>query len=220
MPHGIAVIDQVYQVLTRAAENSNFIMAGDWNTAYLAKERCTGELQRPADEEHAQILQALQMQPTDEGLEYTSRQHPFYAEGQQQQHSRIDDFTWSKILQTGIRLPLALDTYDSKPNKAADSWHKEISEVVGLHKGKTCASFQQHFPPAPECPCDATWKQWAQTCASEMSRAKAVQREAQKAHDQQSIENRKKTQSSFMRNQKKTHRMILGKGSQHSLGAV
>ncbi|DBA79337.1 TPA: hypothetical protein ACH3X1_008491 [Trebouxia sp. C0004] len=65
------------------------------------------------------------------------------------------------------------------------------------------------------------WKQWAQTCASEMSRAKAAQREAEKAHDQQSIEMQiKKTQSGYMRNQKKTHKMILGKGSQHSLGAV
>ena len=54
-----------------------------------------------------------------------------------------------------------------------------------------------------------------------MSKAKAAQREAQKAHDQQSIEKQiRKTQSGYMRNQKKTHKMILGKGSQHSLGAV
>jgi len=54
-----------------------------------------------------------------------------------------------------------------------------------------------------------------------VSRATAAQREAQKAHDQQSIEKQiKKTQSGYMRNQKKTHKMILGKGSQHSLGAV
>ncbi len=54
-----------------------------------------------------------------------------------------------------------------------------------------------------------------------MSRATAAQREAQKAYDQQSIEKQiKKTQSGYMRNQKKTHKMILGKGSQHSLGAV
>jgi len=92
----------VYQVLTNsAAENNNFIMAGDWNAAYLAKDRCTGELQRPANEEHAQLLQAMQMQPTDQGLEDNSRNHTFYAEGQQQQHSRIDDFTYRKTLQTG-----------------------------------------------------------------------------------------------------------------------
>ncbi|DBA73564.1 TPA: hypothetical protein ACH3X2_009805 [Trebouxia sp. C0005] len=103
-------------------------MAGDWNTAYLAKERCTGELQRPADEEHAQILQALQMQPTDEGLEYTSRQHPFYAEGQQQQHSRIDDFTWSKILQTGIRLPLT----ELRVGQAARKAAMEMRETVRM----------------------------------------------------------------------------------------
>jgi len=102
LPHDMAVRRQVYQVLTNSAtENSNFIMAGDWNATYLAKDRCTDELQRPADEEHAQLLQALQMQPTDQGLEDNSRHHTFYAEGQQQQHSRIDDFTWSKTLQTG-----------------------------------------------------------------------------------------------------------------------
>jgi len=97
MPHDMAVRRQVYQVLTNnATENSNFIMAGVWNAAYLARDRCTGELQRPADEEHAQLLQALQMQPTDQGRrEDDSRHHTFYAEGQQQQHSRIDDFTWS-----------------------------------------------------------------------------------------------------------------------------
>ena len=83
MPHDMAVRHQVYQVLTNSAtENSSFIMAGDWNAAYLAKDRCTGELQRPADEEHAQLLQALQMQPTDQGLEDNSRHHTFYAEAQ------------------------------------------------------------------------------------------------------------------------------------------
>ncbi len=351
MPHDMAMRRQVYQVLTSSAtENSNFIMAGDWNAAYLAKDRSTGELQRPANEEHAQLLQALQMQPTDQGLEDNSRHHTFYAEGQQQQHSRIDDFTWSKTLQTGRKattsvlkavtrdsdhyplladIPLdnirfvppgpevpqpdraarikwpatqkqlqdykmqtemrvgqaareaatdmreairmadetigsqshtdrlrlnkkdelnaagltkemvldhankvsemqkdvydnvahdvfdwtkpgpakptryrnrqerrrwkdihkyraelkqALDTYNSKPKEAADNWHEELSG------GKTSASFRQQFPPAPECPCDATWKEWAQACASEMSKAKGAQREAQKAHDQQSIE--------------------------------
>ncbi len=102
MPHDMAVRRQVYQVLTsNATGHNNFIMAGDWNAAYLATDRCADELQRPADEEHAQLLQALQMKPTDEGLEDNSRQHTFYAEGQQQQHSRIDDFTWSKALQTG-----------------------------------------------------------------------------------------------------------------------
>ncbi|DBB03049.1 TPA: hypothetical protein ACH3X1_000027 [Trebouxia sp. C0004] len=102
MPHDMAARRKVYQVLTSSAtENSNFIMAGDWNAAYLAKDTWTGELQRPADEEHAQLLQGLQMQPTGQGLENNSRHHTFYAEGQQQQHSKIDDFTWSKTLQTG-----------------------------------------------------------------------------------------------------------------------
>ena len=41
------------------------------------------------------------MKPIDEGLEDDSRQHTFYAAGEQQQHSRKDDFTWSKTLQTG-----------------------------------------------------------------------------------------------------------------------
>ncbi len=60
MPQDMAVRRQVYQVLTSSAtENSDFMMAGDWNAAYLAKDRCIGELQRPADEEHAQLLQAL-----------------------------------------------------------------------------------------------------------------------------------------------------------------
>ncbi len=76
MPHDMAVRRQVYQVLTSSATgHSNFIMAGDWNAAYLATDRCTGELQRPADEEHAQLLQTLQMKPTDEGLEDNNRQH-------------------------------------------------------------------------------------------------------------------------------------------------
>ncbi len=102
MPHDMAVRRQVYQVLAdNAAGRDNLIMAGDWNAAYLATDRWTGELQRPADEEHAKLLKTLQMQPTDEGLEENSRQHTFYAEGQQQQHSRTDDFTWSKTLQTG-----------------------------------------------------------------------------------------------------------------------
>ncbi len=44
---------------------------------------------------------------------------------------------------------------------------------------------------------------------------------ALKSNDQQSIEKQTKgTQSGYMRNQKKTHKMILGKGSQPSLGAV
>jgi len=357
MPHDMAVRRQVYQVLTsNATRHSNFIMAGDWNAAYLATDRCTGELQRPADEEHAQLLQALQMKPTNEGLEDNSRQHTFYAEGQQQQHSRIDGFTWSKTLQIGRKattnvlkavtgdsdhyplladIPLdnisfvlpglelpqpdrtarikwpatqkqlqdnkmqteikvgqagrkeaeamreaikmadetigskspterlrlnkkdelraagltkemvldhaskvsemlkdvydnvahevfdwtkpgpakptcyrnrkerrrwknlhkyraelkqALDAYKSKPTEATDSWHEEVCEVVTVHRGKTSTTFRQYFPQAPESPCDAAWKQWAQTCATEMSRATAAQREAQKAHDQQSIE--------------------------------
>ena len=72
MPHDMAERRQVYQVLTNnAVENSDCIMAGDWYAAYLATD--TGELQRPADEEHAQLLQALQMQPTDQGLGYNSR---------------------------------------------------------------------------------------------------------------------------------------------------
>ena len=47
------------------------------------------------------MLQKMQMRPTDDGVGQDSRQHTWYAEGQQQQHSRIDDFTWSKSLQTG-----------------------------------------------------------------------------------------------------------------------
>ena len=55
----------------------------------------------------------------------------------------------------------------------------------------------------------------------EMNNATTAQRESQKAHDQESIEDQmKKTQNGYMRYQKKTHKMILGKGSQHSLGAV
>jgi len=128
---------------------------------------------------------------------------------------------WKDLHKYRAELKQALDTYNSKPKEAADNWHEELSGVVSLHRGKTSASFRQHFPPAPECPCDATWKQWTQACASEMSKAKGAQREAQKAPDQQSIEKQiKKTQSGYMRNQKKTHKMILGKGSQHSLGAV
>ena len=46
MPHDMAVRRQVYQVLTsNATEHINFIIAGDWNAAYLATDRSTGELQ-------------------------------------------------------------------------------------------------------------------------------------------------------------------------------
>ena len=128
---------------------------------------------------------------------------------------------WKDLHKNRGELKQAVDAYKSKPTEATDSWHEEVFEVVSLHRGKTSASFREHFPPAPESPCNAAWKQWAQTCASEMSKAKAAQREAQKAHDQQSIRKQtKKTQSGYMRNQKKTHKIILGKGSQHSLGAV
>ena len=115
---------------------------------------------------------------------------------------------WKHLHKYRAELKQALDAYKSKPTEATDSWHEEVCEVVTLHRGKTSTTFQQHFPQAPESPCDAAWKQWAQTCATEVSRATAAQREAQKAHDQQSIENQiKKTESGYMRNQKKTHKM-------------
>ncbi|KAA6421549.1 MAG: hypothetical protein FRX49_08493 [Trebouxia sp. A1-2] len=141
MPHDMAVRRQVYQVLKdNTAENSHFIMAGDWNAAYRAKDRCTGELQKPADEEHAQLLQALQMQPTDDGLEDNSRQHTFCAEGQQKQHSRIDDFTWSKTLQTGRKA-----TTSVLKTVTGDSDHYPLIADIPLDN----ISF---VPPGPELP--------------------------------------------------------------------
>ena len=141
MPHDMAVRRQVYQVLTsNATGHNNFIMAGDWNAAYLATDRCTGELQRPADEEHAQLLQTLQMKPTDEGLEDNSRQHTFYAEGQQQHHSRIDDFTWSKTLQTSRKA-----TTSVLKAVTGDSDHYPLLADIPLDN----ISF---VPPGPELP--------------------------------------------------------------------
>ena len=58
MPHDMVIRREVYQVLeTNEMHSKNFIMAGDWNAAYMAADRSTGELQQPADDEHAQMLQ-------------------------------------------------------------------------------------------------------------------------------------------------------------------
>ena len=61
-------------------------------------------------------------------------------------------------------------------------------------------------------------------CSETYQHVAAVQHDRyamQKAHEQKSIANQvQKTQSGYMRNQKKTHKRILGKGSNHSLGAV
>ena len=68
MPHDMDVRREVYQVLeSNEMHSKNLIMAGDWNAAYSAADRSTGELQKPADDERAQVLQRLQMRSTDDG---------------------------------------------------------------------------------------------------------------------------------------------------------
>ena len=70
-------------------------------------------------------------------------------------------------------------------------------------------------------PCDEEWEQYAMACSTEVSRARLDQKAAQKAVAQKSIAHQiQKTKSGYMRNQKKAHNRILGKGSNHSLGAV
>ena len=98
----MTVRSQVQQVLTYnvAGHHNSSNQAGDWNAAYLATDRWNRVVQSPADRDHLQLLQTLQIQPANKGLEADSRQHTFYAEGQQQQHSRVDDFTWSKSPQS------------------------------------------------------------------------------------------------------------------------
>ena len=64
MPHDIAQSRQVCQVRTsNAAGHSNLIIGTQqiWQQIDAAD-----KLQRIADEEHAQLLQALQMKPTDD----------------------------------------------------------------------------------------------------------------------------------------------------------
>ena len=90
-----------YQMLeSNEMHSKNLIMAGDMNAAYVATDRSTGELQKPAGNEHVQKLQRLQMKPADDGPGGDSRHHTGCAERQQQQHNNTDDCTWSKPLQT------------------------------------------------------------------------------------------------------------------------
>ena len=67
------------------------------NAAYLATDRSSGIL-TAADKAHQQLLQELQLQPTDDGAQANSRGHTFHSESQNDTHSRIDDFTLSKNL--------------------------------------------------------------------------------------------------------------------------
>ena len=96
-----------------------------------------------------------------------------------------------------------------------------MRESVNSHAKKTSAAHQQQFPKTPDSPCGAEWEHWAQSVTAELGRTTAEQRHAQKMHDQQNADiKRKKVQGGYMQNQKKTHKSILGKGSQHTLGAV
>ena len=141
MPHDMDVRREMYQVLeSNEMHSKKFIMAGDWNAAYMAADRSTGELQQPADDEHAQMLQRMQMRPTDDSSGEDSRQHTWYAEGQKQQHSRVDDFTWSKSLQTGRKA-----TTTVLKAVTGDSDHYPLLAEIPLDN----ISFA---PPGPELP--------------------------------------------------------------------
>ena len=117
------------------------------------------------------------------------------------------------------KLKQALHTYRDRLSQNADSWHETVLGSVTSLRASTSTEYRHRFPEAPANPCDEIWEVWAKACSTEMSMAKLEQKTARKAHEQKSIANQiQKMQSGYMRNQKKTH--ILGKGSNHSLGAV
>ena len=95
---------------------------------------------------------------------------------------------WTSLHSYRVALKQVLAAYKGMPKQEAGDWHKELTGIVDLHIGKTSTGFQQHFPQAPESPCDALWEEWANNCAVEMNRATTLQRETQKAHDKQSVE--------------------------------
>ena len=98
MPHDTKEREQVYQLLRDNISPDRYsIMAGDMNAAYCAADRSSGTL-TAADKAHQQLLQELQLQPTDDGTQAYSRGHTFQSESQEDTHSRIDDFTLSKNL--------------------------------------------------------------------------------------------------------------------------
>ena len=100
-------------------------------------------------------------------------------------------------------------------------WHVEVLDSVAAHKASTSTQYQHRFPKAPLNPSDEEWDTWAKACSAEMGRAKAEQKAAQKAPEQKHIAHQvQKMQSGYMRNQKRTHKRILGKGSTNTLGAV
>ncbi len=61
--------------------------------------------------------------------------------------SRQERCCWKDLHKYRAELKQALDTYNSKPKEAADSWHEELSGAVSLHRDKTSAGFRQHFSP-------------------------------------------------------------------------
>lgn len=113
-------------------------MARDLNAACLATDRSSGIL-TAADKAHQQLLQELQLQPTDDGTQPNSRRHTFHSESHNDTHSRIDDFALSKNLLANCKpITTVLPATDS-------SYHLPILAkillemiILSYHQGLNC----------------------------------------------------------------------------------